>query len=114
MIELVILDVNGTLFSLDAVADRFAEVGLHGELDVWFARILRDGFAAAAAGGFAAFPALARHHLSVLLDAHDEAVEAVTEERLDRVIDGFTQVTAHADVGPGLRRLADAGVTVTT
>lgn len=111
MIELVILDVNGSLFSLDAVAERLAEVGLDGDLDVWFARILRDGFAAAAAGVVAPFPALARHHVSVLLDAHGHAV---TEQGIDRVIDGFMQVTAHADVEPGLRRLEDAGVTVTT
>lgn len=111
MIRLAIFDVNGTLFSLDALAERFAEVGLPDQLPVWFARILRDGFAAAAAGTFAAFPDLARHHLAVLLDEHDEAV---TDDRLDRVIDGFTQVHAHPDVQPGLQRLADAGVTAVT
>jgi 2-haloacid dehalogenase len=111
VIELVILDVNGSLSSLDAVAERLADVGLEGQLDVWFARILRDGFAAAAAGAFAPFPALARHHTAVLLESHGRTA---TEERLDLVLDGFLQVTAHPDVEPGLQRLRDAGVTVTT
>lgn len=110
-IRLVILDVNGTLFSLDAVAGRLEEVGLGGELDLWFARILRDGFAAAAAGTFAAFPDLARHHLAVMLDEHGQPT---TDEQLDRVIDGFTAVSAHDDVEPGLRRLRRAGATVVT
>ncbi|MBW3562587.1 MAG: haloacid dehalogenase type II [Actinobacteria bacterium] len=110
MVGLVLLDVNGTLFSLDAVADRLTEVGLDGALDGWFARILRDGFAAAAAGTFAAFPDLARH-LRVLFD--DDGQQD-TDGKADRVIDGFTQVTAHEDVEPGLRRLRDAGVTVAT
>ncbi|MBW3662775.1 MAG: haloacid dehalogenase type II [Actinobacteria bacterium] len=111
MIQLVILDVNGTLFSLDAVADGLADVGLPGQLDVWFARILRDGFATAAAGTFVAFPDLARHHLTVLLD---ESGSEPTDERIDHVIGGFDEVAPHPDVEPGLRRLTDAGVTITT
>ncbi len=109
--ELAILDVNGTLFPLDPVAERLSEAGLPGQSEVWFARILRDGFAATAAGGFAAFPDLARHHLTVLLQ---DAAQEVSDERLDRVIDGFSEVSAHPDVRPGLRRLADADVTVVT
>jgi 2-haloacid dehalogenase len=110
VVDAVILDVNETLFSLDAVADRFAEVGLDGLLDVWFARILRDGFAAAAAGAFAPFTELARHHAAVLLDERGERVD---EHRLDHLLDGFTRVAAHPDVEEGLRRLRDAGVVVT-
>lgn len=111
MIGLVVLDVNGTLFPLDPVADRLAEIGLGGQLEVWFARVLRDGFAASAAGTFAAFPHLARHHLKALLEEH---VGAASDDGPDHVIEGFTRVTAHPDVEPALRRLREAGVTVTT
>ncbi len=91
MIELAILDVNETLFPLDAVADRLSQVGLDGQLGSWFARILRDGFAAAAAGAFARFPGLARHHLTVLFGERGEQVD---DDRLDHVINGFREVTA--------------------
>ncbi len=64
--------MNGTLFSLDPISERLADVGLEGRLGLWFARILRDGFAASAAGAFVVFPELARHHLAVRLDEHGE------------------------------------------
>lgn len=111
MLELVVLDVNGTLFPLDPVAAQLTATGLDGQLDVWFARVLRDGFAAAAAGTFVAFPDLARHHLALLLE--ERGVD-VTEERLAGVLDAFQQVTAHVDVEPALQRLQAHGVTVAT
>lgn len=109
--QLVILDVNGTLFPLDPVAEQLAAVGLPGTLEVWFARILRDGFAHAAAGGLAAFGELARHHLAVLLE---ERGLPVTDERFARVLGGLEQTRPHGDVEPALRRLVAHGVTVTT
>lgn len=111
MLRLVILDVNGTLFSLDPIADRLADVGLAGRLEVWFARVLRDGIAAAAAGTLAPFPDLARHHLEVLLD--EQGIDP-TEEAVATVIDGFDAVAAHDDVRPALETLADAGVPAVT
>lgn len=109
--QLVILDVNGTLFPLDPVEEQLAEVGLSGTLEVWFARVLRDGFAHAAAGGLAAFPDLARHHLAVLLEERGLPVD---DERLAQVLGGFEQTRPHGDVEPALRRLAAHDVTVTT
>lgn len=111
MLQLVILDVNETLFPLDPVADQLAAIGLEGQVDLWFARILRDGFAAAAAGTLAAFPELARHHLAVLLDS--AGIEA-TDERVTSVIDAFERTEPHPDVEPALRRLAERDVTITT
>lgn len=74
-------------------------------------RILRDGFAHAAAGTTATFPDLARHHLTVLLEERGLPGE---EERLARVLGGFEQTQPHADVEPALRRLAEQDVTVAT
>lgn len=110
-VRLAILDVNGTLSVLDPVAERLAEVGLEGMFEVWFARILRDGFAAAAAGTFAAFGDLAVDHLRSLLEQHGlDAADGPVEH----VIGGFDRVPAHPDVAAGLGRLADAGVVVVT
>ncbi len=104
----VVLDVNETLFSLAAIGDAFDEVGLTADdLPLWFARVLRDGFAATAAGDPVAFPELARHHTRVLLDA---ASGAAGDDAVERVVAAFGEVEAHPDVTAGLRALRDAGI----
>jgi 2-haloacid dehalogenase len=106
-LQVVILDVNETLFPLHPVADRMAEVGLVGEFELWFSRILRDGFAAAAAGGFASFRDLAGHHLRELLRHHRaDALDA----SVAHVLAGFDEVVPHPDVEAGLTTLHDAGI----
>lgn len=103
MLRLVVLDVNETLFPLDPVRDRMAEVGLAGRFDAWFASVLRDGFAAAAAGRFASFGDLARHHLEVLLAGRPGGA-------VDHVLAGFQHVVPHPDVAGGLEALQRAGI----
>jgi len=45
-IDAVVFDVNETLFSLDRLRPAFVEVGLEPDVvPLWFARLLRDGFA---------------------------------------------------------------------
>jgi 2-haloacid dehalogenase len=111
VVRLVLLDVNETLFSLRPVADRLAAVGLDGQFELWFTRILRDGFAATAAGSRVGFADLARHHLTAMLEQRGLAAG---EQVVDEVIEAFQVVTAHPDVGDGLRALRDAGLTAVT
>lgn len=101
----VVLDVNETLFSLDAVGDALQDAGLaRTDLSLWFARVLRDGFAAAATGGIATFPDLAAHHARAIGAARGVDVD------VDAVVAGFDRVVAHPDVAQGLADLADAGL----
>jgi hypothetical protein len=59
-IEAVAFDVNETLFSLDRLGPAFTDVGLDpGLVPLWFARLLRDGFALTAIGGYRPFADLA-------------------------------------------------------
>jgi 2-haloacid dehalogenase len=110
-IDLVVLDVNETLLSLDPVAERLADIGLEGQLDMWFAAVLRDGFAAALAGRHVTLVELARDHVATLLVGRGlDAAEA----HIDHVLGGFAQVHAHDDVADGLRLVADAGVPAVT
>jgi 2-haloacid dehalogenase len=111
VVRLVVLDVNETLFSLEPVADRLRSIGLEGQFELWFARILRDGFATTAAGSRVGFADLARHHLTSMLE--QRGLDA-SDHVLDEVIAGFQVVTAHPDVGDGLRSLGDAGLTAIT
>lgn len=110
-VELVLLDANETLFPLQPVAERMAEVGLEGQLELWFTRILRDGFAAAAAGGFAGFRELAGHHVLELLRRHHLTA---TEAEVSHVLAGFDEVVPHPDVAAGLTTLRSAGITTVT
>lgn len=110
--QAVVFDVNETLFSLEPVRTRFDRTGLGAEtVPEWFASVLRDGFAVAAAGGFAAFPDIARFHAKLEARHHGFLDE---DAIADEVLEGFQEVGAHHDVPDALRALKDAGATVAT
>src|SRR6266545_2190810 len=80
-IEAVAFDVNETLFALDRLRPAFSDAGLDPRLvPVWFAGLLRDGFALAALGGYRPFAEVAAETLrgldSTVVD--DDVVAAVT------------------------------------
>lgn len=111
-IRAIVFDVNETLFSLAPLRERFDRTGLGAEaVERWFAEVLRDGFAVAAADDFVAFPDLARHHLHHLarLRGFDDP-----ERIADEVLAGFDEVTAHDDVIDGMQALSDAGYRLAT
>jgi 2-haloacid dehalogenase len=107
VVDLVVFDVNETLLALDPVADELATVGLAGSFELWFARILRDGIAAAAAGRTVSFAALARHHVDWL---RAERGLPPDDEVTDRVLAAFEELRPHPDVAAGLAVLAEHGV----
>lgn len=107
-VEAVLFDVNETLLDLGPVRDAFTGIGLDpARMDAWFRGVLVDGIGAAAAGTFAPFPDIARHHLGNELAAAGLAVEAGHE---DRVLDAFAILPLHPDVEPALQRLEAAAV----
>ncbi|WP_207455365.1 haloacid dehalogenase type II [Desertivibrio insolitus] len=104
----LLVDVNETLSDLSPVATVFGEVAGDGLLaDVWFASILRNGFALTAAGDDASFPQLAQGHAEDLLRSHVTA-EAL-DEAVSSVLDSFAAVPPHDDVIPGVHALREAG-----
>ena len=103
----IVFDVNETLFDLEPLRTPFANAGLPAQsLELWLARVQRDGFAHAAAGTFAAFPDLAAFHLRELLQSRSPVAEA----HVERILDALRAVPPHPDVAPGLARLRDADV----
>ena len=106
---LVLLDVNETLSDLTPLRGRLADVGAPAHLlDTWFAGTLRDGFALASTGTAAPFPDLGAAVLAGLLHGRD--LDRSVDDAVAHVLDGFSVLDVHPDVGPGLRRLRDAGV----
>ncbi|QNN54588.1 haloacid dehalogenase type II [Nocardioides mesophilus] len=111
--RLVVLDVNETLSDLGPLRDRFEDVGAPGTLAAtWFAGVLRDGFALTAVGQQADFAALGTAGLRTLLDP--AVLDRPLGAAVEHVMSGFSSLPVHADVGPGLRALADAGIRLVT
>ena len=112
VVSAILLDVNETLFSIAPLERRFESVGLdRSQARLWFARVLRDGFALAATDVAETFPAIGSHHLEQLLVGAD--LEA-TEEVVGHVLAAFEEVTPHPDVDDGLHVARRAGVEVVT
>ena len=110
--DVLVLDVNETLSDLIPMRARFEAAGLSGEaLDTWFAATLRDGFALAAAGASAEFGAIGA---DVLAGQLTTAGVEPTEQTVRAVLSGFTQLSLHPDVVPGLQRLHALGLRIVT
>lgn len=108
--DVVVFDVNETLSDLSPLAERFEQVGAPGHLaKTWFASVLRDGFALAAAGTAAPFADVASAVLGAVLA---EAGVADVDAGVDHVMSGFSELGVHADVPEGVRRLRRAGLRV--
>lgn len=112
--SVLIFDVNETLSDMTPLRGRFEEIGAGADLmPLWFAGILRDGFALTAAGGYADFAALANDSLRGLL------VGTVTEPAeldaaIHHVVSGFGELDVHPDVPAGVRALRAAGYRLVT
>lgn len=108
-VSVIVFDVNETLSDLQPMAQRFTDIGLSAHLaQTWFAQVLRDGFALAAAGGSATFSTIAEGVLRSLFFQHPPNWEP--DEAVRHVLDGFSSLQVHPDVPAGVRALADGGL----
>ncbi|WP_298461087.1 haloacid dehalogenase type II [uncultured Cellulomonas sp.] len=109
----VVLDVNETLSDMSPLGERFAEVGAPAHLaSLWFATVLRDGFALAASGTQQPFAAVAEADLRLALAPHD--LDRPLPDAVEHVLAGLHALTVHDDVPAGLRTLRSAGLRVVT
>ncbi len=111
--RVVVLDVNETLSDLAPLRARFTDLGAdEGLAATWFASVLREGMALAAAGQQAAFADIGRDVLATLLPL--DLSQERRDEAADHVIEGFMALDVHPDVPDGLRALRDLEVRVAT
>eukprot|EP00891_Asterochloris_glomerata_P003228 jgi/Astpho2/3228/Aster-x1134 len=108
----VSFEVNGTLFSLDPIGQRMQAAGLQqpGDLQLWFAQVLRDGISSNA-GKFASFREIGSYHLQHMLQ--QRGLEAGLQQ-VEQILGGFDEAVAHDDVGPALKQIWAAGIKVAT
>jgi 2-haloacid dehalogenase len=108
-IRAVAFDVNETLFPLDPLGAAFTRVGLEvAAVPLWFARLLRDGFALAAIGQYRPFADVAAETLRGL------AADRIDDAAVATVLGAFRALQPHPDVAPALAQLRGAGVPTVT
>ena len=111
--SVVVFDVNETLSDMAPMAGRFADVGAPGHLAAtWFASVLRDGFALAAAGTAVPFAVVAESVLRGVL--HGVPLGVGVDEAVEHVLSGFQQLQVHPDVPEGVRALRAQGLRLVT
>lgn len=104
----IVFDVNETLSDMAPLGEAFAQVGAPRTLArLWFATLLRDGFALAASGGKASFASIGADALRTLLAA--EGISGNLDTAVERVMAAMQNLSLHPDVPDGIRALAAAG-----
>lgn len=111
--SLIVFDVNETLSDMSPMAQRFAEVGAPSHLaKTWFAGLLRDGFALAAAGVAVPFAEIGAGLLRVSLA--EQILNRDLPEAVEHIMDGFTGLDLHPDVVGGVRALSEQAIRLVT
>ena len=112
-LPVIVFDVNETLSDMSPMGERFSEIGVPAELaKLWFATLLRDGFALTASGDTGSFAAIGADVLRQLLSGLelDRGLDAAVEH----VMGGLAGLGVHPDVPGGIRGLAAAGFRLIT
>lgn len=106
--KVVAFDVIETLFPLDPLRVKLKDAGLPAEsLQVWFEQILRSGMALTMTGDYKPFAEVAEAALKGLMAEHGEPP---AEDKVERVIAGFGDLSPHGDVRPTLELLRAADI----
>ena len=106
-VDAVAFDVLETLLDLEPIGARLEEVGQPAAvLGPFFMRFQRDAMALTLARDAADFTATARQALRT------ETKQAMSDDEIAYVLEGFSKVPAFPDALPALRRLSEAGVTI--
>ncbi len=111
--SVIVFDVNETLSDLAPLSGRFAEVGAEAGLATrWFAALLRDGFALAAAGNSAPFAEIGRHLLREMLG--DVDLSRSLDDAVTHILGGFAALDLHPDVAQGIVALGSTSSRLVT
>ncbi len=111
--SVIVFDVNETLSDMAPMAQRFVDVGAPGHLaKTWFAGVLRDGFALAAADAAATFAEIGAGLLRVTLA--EQPLNRDLPQAVDHIMGGFTGLDVHPDVADGVAALSERSIRLVT
>jgi len=112
-LEVIVFDVNETLSDLAPLAQRFTDIGAPEWLaKLWFASLLRDGFARTATGSSERFATIAAGVLPGMLTGIP--INRSTADAVEHVMAGFAALQVHPDVPDGVRALKSQGLRLVT
>ncbi|OZD37395.1 haloacid dehalogenase, type II [Rhodococcus sp. 06-1477-1B] len=98
---------------MSPLSERFADVGAPAELaSLWFASVLRDGFALTAVGAARPFADIASGLLAVMLPR--EALDRGLDDAVEHIMGGFMGLDVHPDVAGGIRALTALDIRLIT
>lgn len=111
--SVIVFDVNETLSNMSPMETRFVDVGVPAYLaGLWFAHLLRDGFALAAAGETEKFAVIGTDILRGLF--RDLTVNRDLDDAVRHIMAGLEELDLHPDVADGIRSLKKAGYRLVT
>lgn len=111
--RLLVFDVNETLSDMAPLSGRFEDVGAPPHLaKLWFAELLRDGFALTVPGELQPFATIGAEALRVRL--HGQPLDRPLDAAVDHVMRGFSELSVHPDVVEGVRGLGELGIRLVT
>ena len=111
--SVIVFDVNETLSDMSPMGARFSEVGAPAAMaKLWFATLLRDGFALAASADNGSFAAIGANVLRELLGGAE--LNRDLDGAVDHIMNGMAGLELHPDVPDGVRALSAAGFRLTT
>ncbi|MDQ0147776.1 haloacid dehalogenase type II [Pseudarthrobacter niigatensis] len=106
--SVIVFDVNETLSDMSPMARRFVDVGAPAHMaQLWFATLLRDGFALTAAGDNSAFAGIGAEVLHGLFTGME--LNRNVESAVQHIMAGFAGLGLHPDVVGGVKALHSAG-----
>lgn len=108
--QAIAFDSLGTLFSTRAAARVLDEAAGKGAFKEWLARVLRDGFALAAAGRFASFEEVARGELEGFL--RERGLARGRGHLARALFEAFGRLDAYPDAAPALAEARRRGARV--
>ncbi len=106
--SVIVFDVNETLSDMSPMGARFSEAGAPAELaKLWFATLLRDGFALTASGENVSFARIGAEALRGMLSRVE--LNRDLDAAVEHIMEGMAGLGLHPDVPEGIRALSAAG-----
>lgn len=111
--SVIVFDVNETLSDMSPMGARFSEVGAPAaSAKLWFATLLRDGFALTASGDNGSFAGIGADVLRDLLSGVE--LNRPRDAAVEHIMNSMTGLEVHPDVPEGVRALSAAGFRLIT